>query len=75
MAGTVNPNPFIASKTPALTGEEIKEIREAWGRSQTAFAELMGVHWITVNRWENGHQTPLPAHVRIFNQVVKEHGK
>ena len=36
----------------------IKNIREFLNMSQTELAELLGVTFATVNRWENGHATP-----------------
>jgi DNA-binding transcriptional regulator YiaG len=37
-----------------VTGEEVRKIRKRLGLSQVAFARLVGVHEITVSRWENG---------------------
>lgn len=36
----------------------MKEIRLAFGMSQTEFADLLGSKYATVNRWENGHNRP-----------------
>lgn len=33
---------------------KIRALRERTGLSQTAFANLVGVHYVTENRWENG---------------------
>ncbi len=38
--------------------QKIKDIRETKGLTQTKFAELVGVSFATVNRWENGQSRP-----------------
>ena len=38
--------------------ERIKNCRDAKGMTQAQFAELIGVSYATVNRWENGHSRP-----------------
>jgi len=42
------------TKPPRLTGRRLKGIRDRLGISQTEMARLVGVHFATVNRWENG---------------------
>ena len=37
---------------------EIKDIRRKCLLNQTEFAEVIGVSFSTVNRWENGKATP-----------------
>ena len=36
----------------------IKELRQKLLVSQTELAEMLGVSFATVNRWENGHFEP-----------------
>ena len=38
--------------------QKIKDLRETRGLTQTQFAELVGVSFATVNRWENGQSRP-----------------
>ena len=38
--------------------QKIKDIREIKGITQTQFAELVGVSFATVNRWENRQSRP-----------------
>ena len=38
--------------------QKIKDIRVTRGMTQTQFAELVGVSFATVNRWENGQSRP-----------------
>lgn len=43
---------------PPDFSNRIKTLRTSLGLSQKAFAEQLGVSFSTVNRWENGHNTP-----------------
>ena len=46
----------------------IKGIRTSLGLSQQEFADLIGVTFAAVNRWENGHATPNSmAQSRIYD--------
>jgi DNA-binding transcriptional regulator YiaG len=38
-----------------MTKEEARKIRESLGLTQIDFAKLLGVHNVTVNRWESGY--------------------
>jgi DNA-binding transcriptional regulator YiaG len=38
----------------AMDKAEVKRIRKRLGLSQEAFARVLNVSWITVNRWESG---------------------
>lgn len=44
----------MTAKRKALTGEQLKRMRERAGMTQQALADLLGVHRQTVTRWENG---------------------
>ena len=41
-----------------MTGKEIRELRKKLGLTQEEFAQLLGVGFTTVNRWENGKSEP-----------------
>ena len=41
-----------------MTKEEIKEIRELYGLSQTQWARKLGVTVQTISNWENGRSQP-----------------
>lgn len=43
-----------------MKGEEIKALRLRLGLTQTELAAEIGVHQVTVARWETGGITPLP---------------
>ena len=42
----------------------VKKIRRQLGLSQERLAEALGVNFVTVNRWENGHVRPSRLAVR-----------
>lgn len=48
--------------------KEIKQLREALCLSQTEFAQLLGVSFVSVNRWENGHFEPT---IKIKRKILK----
>ncbi len=47
-----------AAKVPTDFPDRIRRLRGRFGLTQTRFAELMGVSFATVNRWENGASRP-----------------
>lgn len=48
----------------------LKDKRLDMGLTQTEFADLVGVHGVTVSQWENG-RVPLPRHLRKLAEVLK----
>ena len=52
----------------------VKQLREKLILSQTEFAELIGVTFSTVNRWENGRCQPPYKLRRRLAQMCEEHG-
>lgn len=50
--------------TAALSGNEIKALRAELHLSQEQLAQLLGVSFGTVNRWENGHNRPQGSQVK-----------
>src|SRR5579885_1355586 len=55
------------------TGQRIRRLRGKLGLTQVQFAELMGVSFASVNRWENSQSNPSPlAWQRIL--AAEEHG-
>jgi putative transcriptional regulator len=51
-----------------MTGLEIRSIRQLLGLNQAQFAQLMGVHAITVSKWESGTTSPTDYQVAFLNQ-------
>ena len=54
---------------------EIKQLREYLCLSQTEFAQLLGVSFVSVNRWENGHFEPTIKAKRKLIMLIKENLK
>ena len=48
----------MSSKLPTDYPQKIKDLRDTKGLTQTQFAELVGVSFATVNRWENRSSRP-----------------
>ena len=56
--------------------QKIKDLRDTKGLTQTQFAELVGVSYATVNRWENGKSNPNNlAWKRIVELVESSDGR
>lgn len=53
-------------------GQKIKAVRLKLHMSQTEFAQLFGVSFATVNRWENGKTTPNYRAQRMFDELCRE---
>ncbi len=47
-----------------ITAENLKALRLKVKRSQTAFADLLGVSPITISRWETGTTSPKGINIR-----------
>jgi len=46
--------------------------RHALGLTQTQFAQLIGVHHITVSRWERGVASPTPWQMGLISSLVAQ---
>lgn len=53
--------------------EKVKIVRENLKISQEKMAQLLGVSFSTVNRWEQGKALPSYATIQKFNALCKEH--
>jgi transcriptional regulator with XRE-family HTH domain len=53
-----------------MTPQEILDIRKKLKMSQTRFAELLGVSFATVNRWENGRNIPSALAIEKIKTMV-----
>jgi len=51
-----------------MQGIEIKSTRESLGLTQVQFAQLLGVHPITVSKWERNVSPPTPYQEALFQQ-------
>ncbi len=54
-----------------MTGEEIRELREAYGLSRNELAIKMMVTYRTIFRWENNQSKPLPVHRVTLNRMAR----
>ena len=58
----------------AVKPEEMKRIREALGMTQEEFADEIGVHRVTVAKWEGGDRT-IPEPVARLVQRIRDEKK
>jgi len=49
----------------------IKALRRYMEWTSKDLADLTGVHWVTVSRWENGHTDPQLRHIRKMAAVAE----
>ena len=57
-----------------MTGDELREMREAAGLTQAALADRLGVKQSTVYRWEHGQRgisEQIARHVRILLDTAR----
>jgi DNA-binding transcriptional regulator YiaG len=52
----------------------IKALREKLIISQDELAKILGVSFVSVNRWENGHHEPTIKIKRKLVQLLKDNG-
>ena len=58
----------------SITGAEIRRIRQRLGLTQEAFGRLVGVHFVTVSRWERGALGVRESAARLIRLLaVQEH--
>jgi DNA-binding transcriptional regulator YiaG len=58
-----------------MTAEEVRQLRRRLGLSQPAFARLVGVHEVSVSRWENGAvRVPEPT-ARLIKLLARAQAK
>ena len=53
-----------------MSGRHIYELRQRLAITQEEFAHLIGVTVSTVNRWENGHNTPSRLARRVMHELA-----
>lgn len=49
-----------------MTGTEIRQLRAKLTVTQPQLAHLLGVHAITVSKWERGHMLPRPYEAALL---------
>ena len=50
--------------------QNVKEIREATGMSQKAFAQMYGIPLSTLRNWEQGANSPAPYVVNLLSRTL-----
>jgi DNA-binding transcriptional regulator YiaG len=58
-----------------MTGKTLKTLRTQYGLTQPALAALIGVHWNTVARWEQGARAMPDSMARFITLILKTVGK
>ena len=59
----------------ALAANDVYRVRSNLGLSQLQFAQLLGVHPITVSKWERGVTGPTPyqeAFIKSFRRAAQD---
>jgi len=54
-----------------LSKNDVKNVRKILGLSQPVFAKMMGVHTITLQKWEQGKNKPLGSARRLMQLFLK----
>jgi DNA-binding transcriptional regulator YiaG len=55
-----------------MTPNEVRRARKVLGLSQSKFAELLGVHLVTVKKWETGAQGLRTTSERLIRLLVAQ---
>ena len=63
--------PVIESLSTAVL---VKETRKRLGLTQVQFAQVLGVSFQSVNRWERSKTKPLPIVLKQIEVMVKQMG-
>ncbi|MEX0899279.1 MAG: helix-turn-helix domain-containing protein [Gammaproteobacteria bacterium] len=59
----------MLNQSVAITGDEIKRIRERLGLTQAQFGSLLNAHFVTVSRWETNQLRPDTFQVAILSEL------
>ena len=54
-----------------MTPAEIRSLRTALRMTQAQFAQLFGVHSLTVSKWERGLLAPSPHHAALMQSFSR----
>ena len=66
---------ILLNKVVEMTfGEKVLELRGRLQITQKQLAEILGVSYPTVNRWEMGHYEATKLIRRRFDDLCKKHG-
>jgi putative transcriptional regulator len=54
-----------------MTAAEVSEVRNKLGLSQVQLAQLLGVHPLTISKWERGVSGPTPHQAALLQSFGK----
>ncbi len=54
-----------------MSSDNLREIREALGLPQSKVAKLLGVHVLTISRWECGTMKPHGLYRELITQLAR----
>jgi len=54
-----------------MTGKQVSELRQKLGLSQAQLAQLLGVHSLTVSKWERNILVPTPHQEELLSSFAK----
>ena len=54
------------------TSDEVKGLRQRLGKTQKEFGEMLGVHVVTVIRWESGSFNPSKMAAKMLDRLVSK---
>lgn len=57
-----------------IAWHDIIRMRQMLGLTQASFAKKLGVSYVTVNRWENGHVKPSPLAIEKLKKLAMKTG-
>ena len=63
----------VILKPSRLTGKEIRFLRKNIYLKTQELAQILGVHRVTVSRWENGHKKPTSSEDRLIRMVYAQY--
>ena len=71
-------NALMALKVKRLKAEQpmignlVRELRQAMNLSQEKFADVIGMTFPSINRWENGHAIPSPLALQQIDHLLEQ---
>ncbi|MEZ4553169.1 MAG: helix-turn-helix domain-containing protein [Dehalococcoidia bacterium] len=65
----------MSEATSAWDGARVRQLRDALGDSQQAFADRLGTRQQTVSEWERGASRPRRMAQRLLTMLAEEHAR
>lgn len=59
----------MSSNSTSQIADIVREVRKELGVTQEQFANLLGVTFPTINRWENGHCSPSRLALKSLKEI------